>query len=328
MCSVIEIKNANEYYIHYHSPESIPPNALLDGKTKMEEKTASETINDINNSESEGQTKLKVAKKDQEVTSDRGSSASPSLEDEDEQQQNAEKEAEQEELKNSSKSSSPSKESKIPVRSKKLQAPQPPPQTTIPSPVQTTPTAGPQCIPSTAVTPNSNDKKSSMKKSNAPKPPATSSLDPKKVLSNNPFLNEAETTPENSPNNSNSNVSNNKRNKKASGLPRPSPPKNFLSSKSKLTSARSLENVPITVNSHIPALGGPLRPSSVASKKVTSEMGTQCMEQAEKNQVTKSVSVENLTSPTRKSRSSDCLLLQSQSKRLTQNLQIQFVDHK
>lgn len=99
------------------------------------------------------------------------------------------------------------------------------------------------------------------------------------------------------------------------GLPRPSPPKNSLSSKSKLTSARSLENVPITVNSHIPALGGPLRPSSVASKKVTSEMGTQCMEQAEKNQVTKSVSVENLTSPTRKSRSSDCLLLQSQSKK-------------
>ena len=44
-------------------------------------------------------------------------------------------------------------------------------------------------------------------------------------------------------------------------------------------------------------------------------MGTQCMEQAEKNQVTKSVSVENLTSPTRKSRSSDCLLLQSQSKK-------------
>ena len=93
MCREIEIKNANEYYIHYHSPESIPPNVLLDGKTKMEEKTAdSETINDINNSESEGgQTKLKVAKKDQEVTSDRGSSASPSLEDEDEQQQNAEK---------------------------------------------------------------------------------------------------------------------------------------------------------------------------------------------------------------------------------------------
>ena len=69
------------------------------------------------------------------------------------------------------------------------------------------------------------------------------------------------------------------------------------------------------MNSHIPALGGPLRPSSVASKKVTSEMGTQCMEQAEKNQVTKSVSVENLTSPTRKSRSSDCLLLQRQSKK-------------
>ena len=81
MCSVIEIKNANEYYIHYHSPESIPPNALIDGK-KMEENT-------INSADD--QTKLKVAKKDQEVTSDRGSSASPSLEDEDEQQQNAEK---------------------------------------------------------------------------------------------------------------------------------------------------------------------------------------------------------------------------------------------
>ena len=88
MCSVIEIKNANEYYIHYHSPDSIPPNVLLDGK--MEEKTC-ETINDNNSESEQGQTKLKVAKKDQEVTSDRGSSASPSLEDEDEQQQNAEK---------------------------------------------------------------------------------------------------------------------------------------------------------------------------------------------------------------------------------------------
>ena len=25
MCSVIEIKNSNEYYIHYHSPESLEP---------------------------------------------------------------------------------------------------------------------------------------------------------------------------------------------------------------------------------------------------------------------------------------------------------------
>ena len=96
MCSVIEIKNANEYYIHYHSPESIPPNTVLaqaDGKNnkKMEENSTN-TINDKGGSaESEGQTKLKVAKKDQEVTSDRGSSASPSLEDEDEQQQNVEK---------------------------------------------------------------------------------------------------------------------------------------------------------------------------------------------------------------------------------------------
>ena len=53
-----------------------------------------------------------------------------------------------------------------------------------------------------------------------------------------------------------------------SALPRPSPPK----SKNKLTPARSLESVPITVNSHIPA--SPLRPS-VGKKRVTSEMATQ-----------------------------------------------------
>ena len=96
MCSVIEIKNANEYYIHYHSPESIPPNTVLaqaDGKNnkKMEENSTNTIIDKGGSAESEGQTKLKVAKKDQEVTSDRGSSASPSLEDEDEQQQNVEK---------------------------------------------------------------------------------------------------------------------------------------------------------------------------------------------------------------------------------------------
>ena len=108
MCSVIEIKNANEYYIHYHSPESLPSN---EGK-KMEADKVEETT-----------TKLKGTK-DQEVTSDRGSSASPSLEDEDEQMpaSTASNEARK----------SPSKESKIPVLKsspKKLQAPQPPKHT-------------------------------------------------------------------------------------------------------------------------------------------------------------------------------------------------------
>ena len=36
MCSVIEIKNANEYYIHYHSPESLP-NAPAKNSKSMEE---------------------------------------------------------------------------------------------------------------------------------------------------------------------------------------------------------------------------------------------------------------------------------------------------
>ena len=70
MCSVIEIKNANEYYIHYHSPESLNPNEL-NGLKKME-------AVDIKEAQSA---------KDAEVTSDRGSSASPSLEDEEEQGQ-------------------------------------------------------------------------------------------------------------------------------------------------------------------------------------------------------------------------------------------------
>ena len=28
MCSVIEIKNSDEYYIHYHSPESLEPGSM------------------------------------------------------------------------------------------------------------------------------------------------------------------------------------------------------------------------------------------------------------------------------------------------------------
>ena len=225
MCSVIEIKNANEYYIHYHSPESLP-NAPAKNSKSMEEQE---------------NTKLKL-NKDQEVTSDRGSSASPSLEDEEEQ--NDHKKDKQNEQNEQKKSPSPAKESKIPVRSKKL-APQPPPK------------------------PNNNNKKAVSKKSSAPKPP----LDSK-----NPFLmNETETIETHK--NSETHTKSNK--KKKSSLPRPSP--------SKLTPARSLESVPITVNSHIPA--SPLRPSSVALKKVTSEMGTQV------EKVTKSVSVENLASP-------------------------------
>ena len=119
------------------------------------------------------------------------------------------------------------------------------------------------------------------------------------------------------------------------GLPRPSPsPKSSISSKGKLTPARSLESVPITVNSHIPA--SPLRPSSVvAFKKVTSEMGTQVEQEKQvnqvnsNNQVTKSVSVENLSSPTStsstatakrnksKSSSSGCLLLAESASKKT-----------
>ena len=184
MCSVIEIKNANEYYIHYHSPESLNPNELNDKKT-MELQPH------------------KAASKDAEVTSDRGSSASPSLEDEEEQTKNEPQIKEQPQ----------NGGSKIPVR-KKL-APQPP------------------------------------VKKKAPQPPK------------NPFLEESP---------------------KSSKLPRLKAAQN-----AKLTPARSLESVPITVNSHIPA--SPLRPTvnnKKVSAKVTSEMGTQVDHK-------KSVSVENLS---------------------------------
>ena len=103
MCSVIEIKNANEYYIHYHSPESLNPNEV----TKME-----------------ADTDPKKTLKDSEVTSDRGSSASPSLEDESEEQ------TKNEQVAQDRANSSPSK---IPVR-KKLPAPQPPTKKKAPNP--------------------------------------------------------------------------------------------------------------------------------------------------------------------------------------------------
>ena len=203
MCSVIEIKNANEYYIHYHSPESLNPNEL-NGLKKME-------AVDIKEAQSA---------KDAEVTSDRGSSASPSLEDEEEQGTKNEPQITAKEQQRPPRPEQPqqngSSPSKIPVR-KKL-APQPP------------------------------------VKKKAPQPP------------NNPFI-------EDSP--------------KSSRLPRP---KGTAASNAKLTPARSLESVPITVNSHIPA--SPLRPvsSKKVSSKVTSEMGTQV------DNHKKSVSVENLSS--------------------------------
>ena len=204
MCSVIEIKNANEYYIHYHSPESLNPNEV-NGLKKMEAVAIKEAS---------------FSAKDAEVTSDRGSSASPSLEDEEEQAKNepqiTAKEQQRPPRPPEQNGGSPSK---IPVR-KKL-APQPP------------------------------------VKKKAPQPP------------NNPFI-------EDSP--------------KSSRLPRP---KGTAASNAKLTPARSLESVPITVNSHIPA--SPLRPVSnkkvSSSKAVTSEMGTQV-----DNNHKKSVSVENLSS--------------------------------
>ena len=207
MCSVIEIKNANEYYIHYHSPESLNPNEVNNkmeaGKEQME--------------------KLKKTSKDSEVTSDRGSSASPSLEDEEEQTKNEQVVAL--ELK--------SPGSKIPVR-KKLPAPQPPTKKKAPSPpknpfIEDQPSSGPKEQPFSGPTKQSSTR-----------------------------------------------------------LPRPKSATNS----SKLTSARSLESVPITVNSHIPA--SPLRMPNHkkvvgGTSKVTSEMGTQ-VEHSKK-----SVSVENLS---------------------------------
>ena len=276
MCSVIEIKNANEYYIHYHSPESLPngnniPEGGTDPKTNSKKSTMEEEKNDKNSNENE--TKLKESK-NQEITSDRGSSASPSLEDEDEQINNKkeviEEKTDHKNKQTKSNSSSPTKESRIPVRTnnKKLQAPQPPPKPSI----------------------NNNNKKYSTKKSSAPKPPL-SGLDSK-----NPFLNNEENEVGHYTGNSSDKKSKVPGSKKSSQLPRRSPPRS-QSAGSKLTSARSLESVPITVNSHIPA--SPLRPSSaILHKKVTSEMGTQV--EAAASKVTKSVSVDNLASPAKK----------------------------
>ena len=299
MCSVIEIKNANEYYIHYHSPESLNPNEEDPGSNKNnnnkqnnKNKGHMESVQEGNMSTNEvdtTSTKLKSAK-DQEVTSDRGSSASPSLEDEDEQQQQQQQNS-VEKLPERQKrnSTSPAKESKIPVlrSSKKGQAPQPPT--------------------------SNNGKKSSS--------PDNKAKQSKPDDTKNPFLNgskENSPTPQppSKPNQNQKAASDTKKkgkDQKTSFLPRPSP------SKAKMTPARSCESVPITVNSHIPA--SPMRPMSTASssvanlKKVTSEMGTQVEDHNQPHQngiVTKSVSVENLSSPV--SRKASIGLLQGSKK--------------
>ena len=274
MCSVIEIKNANEYYIHYHSPESMVTPAASEvsimssekiegvgvdggGRGHQQTKEANNISNDVEAAETS--TKLKSSK-DQEVTSDRGSSASPSLEDEEEipatpqQQKTSVEEASF--TKTASEANNKSPSSKIPVRSfKKLPAPQPP----------TTSQQTTSCISSTST------------------PPTTSTPNTKsksKSKGTNPFEtgdeNEEKKQPQQSRPRSAAASS-----AARSALPRPSPPKSSpasvaavsVASKSKLTPARSCESVPITVNSHIPA--SPLRPTGLNKRRVTSEMATQ-----------------------------------------------------
>ena len=292
MCSVIEIKNANEYYIHYHSPESMVTPAASDVSVMSSEKALKEgggvgvdgggqnkeANNTISNdhvveANAETSTKLKRSSKDQEVTSDRGSSASPSLEDEEEntttpapttlpQQQ---KSSVAPEVASEANNKSPSK---IPVRSfKKLPAPQPPTtsqQTTTTS--SSTSTSTPTAATNT-VTPSNTKSKSGKSKGT------------------NPFE-----TDENEESSSKTQPQQSRPRSAAaaasarSALPRPSPPKSSpsisasasvspASAKNKLTPARSCESVPITVNSHIPA--SPLRPTGLTKRRVTSEMATQ-----------------------------------------------------
>ena len=257
MCSVIEIKNANEYYIHYHSPESMVTPASTDSSESNKMDTKKEANNELEvNSEAEPQsTKLVKSTKDHEVTSDRGSSASPSLEDEDEQR-----------------SSSGGKPQEV--------------------------------VPSTAVV-EANNKHSpspskipvlrSSKKSPAPQPPITqvaaaASNKPKPAAkSNNPF--ESDEPQENDQEPQPKKQQMTPRSKSA--LPRPNSG-SAANGKNKLTSARSLESVPITVNSHIPA--SPQRPGFFGinnKKRVTSEMATQ-VEQEQSSATKKSASEENL----------------------------------
>lgn len=89
MCSVIEIKNSSEYYIHYHSPESLDPNMSEEDKKKKFDKNAEkesgheddeDSVNsndmekDCSVGEVEQKPKTMMISKETEVTSDRGSS--------------------------------------------------------------------------------------------------------------------------------------------------------------------------------------------------------------------------------------------------------------
>ena len=127
MCSVIEIKNANEYYIHYHSPESMvtPTDNMSDNKVLEDKNNEKSTGTNIGVKETSVETSNKIkSSKDQDVTSDRGSSASPSLEDEEEAPRKSSELVVTSEVNNKG---SPTSNSKIPIRSlKKLSAPQPP----------------------------------------------------------------------------------------------------------------------------------------------------------------------------------------------------------
>lgn len=255
MCSVIEIKNANEYYIHYHSPESMVTPASTDSSESNKMDNKKEANNELEvNSEAEPQsTKLVKSTKDHEVTSDRGSSASPSLEDEDEQRSSSggkPQEVVPSTVVEANNKHSPSP-SKIPVlrSSKKSPAPQPP-------------------ITQVAAA------------SNKPKPAAKG---------NNPF--ESDEPQENDQEPQPKKQQMTPRSKSA--LPRPNSG-SAANGKNKLTSARSLESVPITVNSHIPA--SPQRPGFFGinnKKRVTSEMATQ-VEQEQSSATKKSASEENL----------------------------------
>ena len=56
MCSVIEIKNANEYYIHYHSPESMvtpTDNINMSDNKVLEDKNENSTGTNIGGKETE-----------------------------------------------------------------------------------------------------------------------------------------------------------------------------------------------------------------------------------------------------------------------------------
>ena len=339
MCSVIEIKNANEYYIHYHSPESMVTPAASDVSVMSSEKAVKEggvgvdgggqnkeANNTISNdhvveANAETSTKLKRSSKDQEVTSDRGSSASPSLEDEEEntttpapttlpQQQ---KSSVAPEVASEANNKSPSK---IPVRSfKKLPAPQPPTtsqQTTTTS--SSTSTSAPTATTNT-VTPSNTKSKSGKSKGTNPF-----------ETDENEESSSSKTQPQQSRPRSAAAAAASAR----SALPRPSPPKSSpsisasasvspASAKNKLTPARSCESVPITVNSHIPA--SPLRPTGLTKRRVTSEMATQVEATTTTTKTSKSTSASSTTTTNNNNKNKNNTAMKSASEENLANLE-------